>query len=466
MLRPFIRAGILGARDPNVIPPGPDVGVNVTFSGTGALGATGIAQFGGIQHSIATPPPHFTGSGSTTVIGTKGGGGGGGGGGTPVTLSAADVTNNIGTVTHCGYPTYSTQETGWIAALNDIGIKHIRDRVGADSGRVMGKIHGNGVKATLVLGAPWGAGFITNVDTAISTAKANYQGSWLDAIEGPNEPDAFGGSASATHTWMNEMYPKIRGDSWFNGVPVKSPAWAFTSGLSSYGHDTMEDICNMHTYLSGDIPEGPKLASWISAAQAVYGSTKPMSVTEWGYHTDTSATAHVDEATQADYHIRSVFWFLLKGVLQASVYEFLDDPHASSAREQNFGIVRSNLTYKPVATALKNLLGLMVDNGTGSLITAYPYTYTTSGTDVEVVPLGRKDGSIDFAVWRKAPVYNFSTNTRITVSPVAVNFTLTTTTNRSAVAYRLNTGGSTTLTASGKTFTVQADGNVQLVRVS
>lgn len=457
MLRPFIRAGVLDARDPTLVIPA--VGT-APFISNGTLTAIGVAKMGSIQHSTGTP--HFSGGGSLGANGV--GVMSGGGTGATIKYAASDVTALVGIDTHWSYSSYQGKRAQLITAINDIGIKHIRDRNGSNTIAAMGAgLASAGVKATVIAGAPWGGGFISSVSSAISTLKSS-SASYYDFIEGPNEPDMFGGSnyASTTRTWMQQLYPAVRGDSWFNGIPVMSPAFAFPSGLTTYGKDSNNDYCNMHCYMAGDIPESSKLQTWIGEAQAQYG-VKPLSITEWGYHSDTS-TNGVDQNAYRDYLIRAIFWNLIHDVKIATSYELMDESD-KSGREAHFGILYSDGSYKPVATSLKNLLSRVRDTGTGTLITKYPYSYTTSGSDVKVVPLGRRDGAIDFAVWRAAPLFNFSSYTDLAApSPVAVNFTIGSA--KSAVAYRVNTGASTTLTSNSTTFTVQADGTMQLVRVS
>lgn len=455
MVRQFIRAGIYSTKKP-----GPTSGSSfANLSGRGTLSVTGSAAFTG----STTPTAHT------------------------ITLSGAGLVDSVGVNVHTPYlDTMYANQSLIVSSLSDLGIVHIRDELRSNPGSYYPTFNQSllnvGVKYNMIMGRPDGANSMYNSSqyaAAISLLKSNNWAGYVESLEGPNEWDINGGSSWATdlRAFMAAYYPAIRGDAYFNGMPMMGPSMAHTGGYTTYGADSNSDGGVLHSYAGETFPEDTYLDSWISGGTLVAGTGKPLYTTEWGWQQAQSTSWYVDEATQADYLVRGILWNANKKISRSWIYELFDwkpDAQPSSNTQMHWGLIATSGSgtdptlwtsrQKPAYAAVKNLIGRLADPGAGTAPTSYTYGTSSSGTDVMILPIGRKDGSIDLAIWRATAVWDTTTNTRITLTPKTVTVTLPTAKN--VTSYRPGTGTLSTIASSATTFSVSADGQMTLVRIA
>lgn len=405
-----------------------------------------------------------------------------------VSITASRLIDSVGVNVHSGYTdeAYGAQWSKTVDRLKSLGFKHVRDDIKISPQSYVpsytAALKTAGIKQDLILGNPagkFGEFALGQQASAVSKLKSSTYAGTYDLLEGPNEQDINGGSSwvSNTHTFMGQYFAALNADSATAGFTVLAPSMAHTSGYTSYGADSNNDAGTMHSYAGEATPEGAWLDNWISGARKTVGTTKPLYTTEFGYQMATGSSWSVDAQTQADYSVRGLIWNLKKGIKRSYLYELYDskpDTATGSAQtnvEKHFGLYYTGTgtgtasgwteTEKPSAKSIRNLLGRLADTSTGTAPTSYPYSYATSGTDVKVIPIARKNGSIDLAIWRAAPLWNGTA--RVSVAPVPVTVTLGS--SKPVASYRPSSGSLTTISASTSSFTVKADGQVTLVRV-
>ena len=104
------------------------------------------------------------------------------------------------------------------------------------------------------------------------------------------------------------------------------------------------------------IPEYAVLRALISANSPTGHKPIPVVCSEWGY---TTANGSVSEDQQARYAVRMYLVNLISGVDLTIDYDWKDDGPDPANSEHRFGIVRQDLTPKPVYTAISALLNTL-----------------------------------------------------------------------------------------------------------
>jgi hypothetical protein len=396
-----------------------------------------------------------------------------GSGNQAVPATAAQLVDSVGVCIHPTFSTYLTSSLGLrkvITSMQELNITHYRTEIYSTLGSAYAQFvidaRSAGLKAQLIADVSWG----TNASGFINMLVNNWTPAGISGLEGTNEPDHQSSIASAKSE-QAALYPAIRADSRFNGIPFLNPSMANKSNYASYGNDGFEDGLNMHAYENAfrTMPEGADLNNWITSIQNVFGKTKPLWNTEHGYVNGVgnnwpTTNSWVDEETAGDYLVRAIVWArCFKNVFRSFSYELFDEAGKDLA-QGHFGLVRSNGTPKDSYVTIANFMNRLDDPGTGIAPTSVSYDYTTTGTDVKIVPISRKNGSFDIAVWRAASIWDTAGAVRTLPGAVNVNFTLPTA--RPVASYRPNGGTLTTVSTGTTSFKIPADGMMTLVRVS
>ncbi len=307
-----------------------------------------------------------------------------------------DFLDTIGFCTHWSYPDtpYGSAYEEAKRRLVELGVHHVRDGFNdriADLGKA-------GIRTTLVVDADR-----TPEQIVEAVKQINAGGPYIDAIEGPNEPDLFwkGGSTFAAKSYkgmgaakgedsiiegviafQKDLYAAIKGDPATAGLVVIGPSLGKTYGYdkgSPYRKGTLSayvDWGNFHPYPGGNpfsLPfpyAGVEKYIWHGGQPSanmdefpyafdIYAppfAPKPMAATETGYSTYTDGTS---EEAQAKYLPRLFCEYFRKGIKRTTAYEFIDEFADPNNREANFGVLRHDLSPKPAFVALKNLIGLL-----------------------------------------------------------------------------------------------------------
>lgn len=338
---------------------------------------------------------------------------------------AWDFINSIGVNTHFGY--YDTQYGRYEEVLKprllELGVKHIRD--GTYNDDVVRKYKEVGTAGVRLL-------LITQADKASAQVKAI--GPMLWGVEAVNEPD--GGRASGT--WeqaarreQQRLYEAMKTDAALRSVPVVGISLANIKESPAQLGDISQwmDYGGMHPYAAGQHPcnhwgWGMPMADAIATARKVSG-TKPMLVTECGYHNKENNPNHpgISERAAAIYHIHLPFVYFSQGIVRSYKYEFLDlkSDVGMTDMECHFGLVRSDGSVKPSFTALKNLLQLLNDTDKSFTLQPLPVQITAPDeAQVQSTLLQKSDGSWWLALFRNVTVYDLKNRRDVDVASVPV----------------------------------------------
>ncbi|MHB1051381.1 MAG: cellulase family glycosylhydrolase, partial [Bacteroidota bacterium] len=142
------------------------------------------------------------------------------------------------------------------------------------------------------------------------------------------------------------------------------------------------DAVSFHQYRVDKAPE-LWLAQDIQTILTLTGGTKPVWITETGYHTS-SLWPYTTQETQADYVARLYLLGYLHPVLQRiSYYDLKNDGTASNNYEHNFGLLMFDRSPKPAfhaVTALTHAIGGKTYSGHSVQQENYTITFGTPGS--------------------------------------------------------------------------------------
>ncbi|MBW3623292.1 MAG: hypothetical protein KY468_07775 [Armatimonadetes bacterium] len=366
----------------------------------------------------------------------------------PVPARPADaLVDSIGVNTHFGYTDrpYVTDFDQVKAKLGASGIRHIRDGADArkDVAARINELHDRyGIRVLQIVGprvdspTPWrGTLAPEKIGGVLNTIKTLYPRS-NEAIEGPNEYDVTHGNAlpsAADPDWTatlrrytEALWKAVKADPVLEDRPVLAPSMAHAANAPKVGDlSAFITYGNMHPYPGGWNPshnlEGYNVVNTIKVS-----SDKPIWATETGYHNAMKQKpgGHnaAPEAAAGKYGPRLVAEYFRRGIGRAYFYEFLDEGTNPAEQEHNFGLVRHDLSEKPIYTALKATIDLLKDPG--KPFNPRPLDYALEGdlTDVRQVLLQKRNGRHYLLLWQEVPSYDV--NTRTVLNPPTRPLTL------------------------------------------
>ena len=365
--------------------------------------------------------------------------------------AAKDFTSSIGVTTHLTYADYKSNahfadvfESVIKPKIRELGITHVRQYPGDTDSNFPPLVAKYNTLSNPPSGyAPISFNFETNIDPVVTSNPGNEcylpkmkyilfgtQSSChnlenytaassvaAQSIENPNEPDHcasfncnyspspsnwYSYSIQQNPNWPDEVLSaaqaastKLSTDPQTAGLERLAPAFVW---LPYHQNETYNGT-NLKTYLEplkNYITHGNAhpycnsqsvAACFSSQVQPVisYYAPKPVIVTETGH-----STAEFTELQQAKYLLRILFDFFERGIPRTYVYEFLDEPTASTTKEQNFGLINEDGREKPAYVWLKNALTLLKDASSASL---EPLPVAVSGTNIRHTLLRKSDGS-------------------------------------------------------------------------
>jgi hypothetical protein len=352
--------------------------------------------------------------------------------------------DSIGVNTHYGNATFGAANAYGNPALDAklaaLGVRHIRDHTWNDDGlpRVDGLYTNYGVRATLILGET------TRSPATLVGILKNHPA--YEAIEGLNEPDfsirSYNGFTDvpsshqypATQAFQNDLYAAMKADPQTKALPVLSPAMG-RAVESQYLVPIGFDVAALHSYAwstSGltSFPPSAGLDTRIGNMATLRGD-KPLWATETGYFNRSSTdTRLVPESVSAKYIPRSLGEFFNRGIDRTYLYELADQGPSTTAREENFGLVRFDMTEKPAYTALKNLITLVKEPDAPSFTPgSLDYTLTLDGAgDLSTVHhtlLQKSDGAFYLMLWQEVGGFDRPSQTIINNPALSVTLSLT-----------------------------------------
>ena len=394
-----------------------------------------------------------------------------------VAAPADQLVDSIGVNVHMWFPgtPYVTSYNTVKAKLVASKLRHLRDMLAIDRGPVpaWSELATNGIKTGYVFTPGWAPSMSAYTNFLFT----NNLLSTVDYFEGPNEYD----SVAATDTnWVADLtnfqaslYATVKGSSLTAGYPVLAPSFYINHAAdrAAVGDiSAWSDYGNCHPYPGGYLPSAAQTTNEIAAC-AINTGTKPIYVTETGYHNATNGPYDgnnpASEAATALYLPRLYFDSFSRGMVRTYWYEFVEsqtDSGAMNNAEAHFGLVRYDLSEKPAYTALTNLIAIMQDPGTGFVVSNL--NYSLSGAPVKSVLFQKRDGSFYLALWQEVSVWNTATRTDIALAATNVTVSLP------HGVYNVQTYSPTVTAAVQQTWTgisnvtVSLQGEVKILKIS
>ena len=358
--------------------------------------------------------------------------------------SAAAFVDSIGLGTHFTYPDtpYLTSFPQAKQKLLDLGVFHIRDGAARESYKYepMRDLCNSGIRLNTGVGERVqgyaGALDFGKIDNSLGVIKDHYLGC-VESIEGPNEYDINNNGdpnwGDTLRRYMETAYNKIKADPALSNLPVVAPSVAYYNVEPVGNISAWLDYGNLHSYPGGSQPTAGLEAN-INFTRGLSG-TKPYYVTETGYHTATNndsevaagwAQRGVSENAAAKYIPRLVVEYFRRGIVRTYLYEFIDefpDPQRDN-QEDNFGLLRNDLSEKPSYVSLKNTIALLKDSGGASASGELSYSLEGDLTDIHQLLLRKQDGSFYLIVWQEVQSYNYASKSDINHNPRKVTLKL------------------------------------------
>jgi hypothetical protein len=331
-------------------------------------------------------------------------------------VRAYDVYDSVGVNTHWYYGNgyqYLPQFSQLVQIMSQDHLRHFRDGVyaqGTNTPQYLSQMYSTlasgGIHADLIVPAGESA-------TQIEAGLAMYPG--VEAIEPPNEWDINGGSNWA---WtLQQEEPAIYQAGKDLGLTVLGPALVQPGSYSQVG-DLSEymDFNNMHPYFGGRNPEtggwgGPDQnqnyygsLAYDADFASIDGPNRASYATETGYiTTSTPRQNQIPESVEGIYAPRVVLDFFNKGFKRTYFYELIDDP---SWAQPGYGLLRYDLSPKPAAIALTNLLSILEDSNTSFTPESLNYSLSGDTSGVESLLVEKSEGQFWLAVWLDGSIYD------------------------------------------------------------
>ena len=352
-------------------------------------------------------------------------------------------------------------------ALEDLGVRHVRDDLYLDNPRQYDGIRtlaGRGIRFDLIMGRPDRPG--TPADYVRTVAEELPTGA-VESVEGVNEWDHFGGPDWPVElvSWQQRLFDEVKGDPRTSHLPVLSPALAFRWNYAALPDlSPWSDKANAHMYPGGYKPTNEITRITDSLLAVVPG--KPVVTTEAGYHNALN-TAHGHRAVPEDvagvYEPRLLLEHLLRGEERLYRYELIDsfaDPGKTDP-EAHFGLLRHDLSPKPAYHAMRNLIDLLEDPGPAHRTEPLPLSVKGWPSDGRYLVTQKRDGGFVLLLWRDVAVYDPVDRERSPVAPVEV--TLTFGTDHDAGVHRPSEDSEPVRRVVADTLQVPLDGQVTAV---
>ena len=248
-----------------------------------------------------------------------------------------------------------------------------------------------------------------------------------------------------------DAYNALKADSATAGIPFMGPSLTSIEAYAAVGNlSASVDWSCVHPYMAGRHPETPGWGSngygSIAWAKTYLGDVqapgKPMSCSEGGNSTADPLTVNNQWPLVAHgkYVPRYYFSRYNAGYKLTTMYELVDQGTSSTEPEQNFGLLKADLTPKPAFTALKNLLQTLKDPGSSFTPGSLDYTLSGSTADVQTTLLQKRDGSFFLCYWLAKSCWDVDPKTTITVPAQSVTLSIPATI-RNATIYTLDDNG-------------------------
>ncbi|KQO71671.1 hypothetical protein [Methylobacterium sp. Leaf89] len=283
-----------------------------------------------------------------------------------------DLIDAIGINVHLGHggSPYVARFSDCAAALDDLGVRHLRDDivlVGTEPAGQFERIAGlarRGYRFSLVFYDGLTPG--PRVPPERFAEIADWADDGLVVVEGGNEPPvaARPGLARLSAEHQAALFRAVRDAPRHRTVRVAGPSYIQANIAAAENLSASVDLANVHAYPGLEHPEtrgAGSLGGFLAAVRPVFG-TAPVIVTETGYHTalaTRSAHLPVSEALRARYLPRLLLWSYLQGVRRTYLYELISAFDGGDADpESRFGLIAHDGTPSASFAAVRSLIRL------------------------------------------------------------------------------------------------------------
>ncbi|HWE02492.1 MAG TPA: hypothetical protein VG326_08770 [Tepidisphaeraceae bacterium] len=359
--------------------------------------------------------------------------------------AADELVDSIGVNTHFGYTDrpYAKRYDDVAARLGELGVRHIRDGVdnrAAVANRVRALHEKFGIGALQIVGPrvdsrqPWmGKLDPAKIDGVLATIKTLY-GEANEAIEGPNEYDNTHKNAApraddadwpaTLKTYTQALYEKVKADPVLKDRSVIGPSMAHAANAPKVADlSAFISFGNFHPYPGGWNP-ARQLDDYNLPKTRQMTGQRTLWATETGYQNAMAKPpgGHnpAPEGVAGKYGPRLVAEYLRHGIARAYFYELLDQDVKPADPEANFGLLRNDLTEKPIFSALKAMIALLKDPGAPFQPGRLDYSLAPMTADLHQLLLQKRDGRFYVLLWNETPCYDAVKRTEIAVAPLKI----------------------------------------------
>lgn len=349
--------------------------------------------------------------------------------------SADALVESIGVNVHFGFndTKYYTEFDAVSAKLDALGVRYVRDAVYDPEGwrgAPAIDLHGRtGIQLIALMGDRVDGVISLDpavMETSLDLIEEHYNDGAkrvVAAFEGPNEYDtSHEGDTNWAQTlqrYQHMLFTKVNARPTLSQLPVIGPSIVWS--VAEAGDFTGKlDALNMHPYPGGRRPTNG-LQSNIDKYQPLAPAENEFWVTETGYHNalgDSNVEGGymsqpgVPEEVEAKYLPRLYTEYFRRGIVKTFSYEFIDlfDNPENHHQEHNFGLLRNDLSEKPVYRSLQNTIALLEDpapSGGESSFSPGTLSYELTGetADVHQVLLQKRDGRFFLVLWQDVSSY-------------------------------------------------------------
>jgi hypothetical protein len=359
--------------------------------------------------------------------------------GAPTQAVAADAfVDSIGVNTHLSSGLYASRFAEMAERLGASGIRHVRDelRPANDLSRWRALSDRFGIRSQMLVSPA------TNTVPEMLHYLRALGVERVCAIEGQNEgdsdwfkaqPQARPNWAVATVAYQREVHAALRAVYSAQVLPLVSPSiidWKPGDVRLIREAAPYCDFVAIHPYVQhGEHPETTDdyaaIGWYLRMMRDGFKPGAPAMATETGYcnivHPRSSS---VSEAASGKYIPRLLLNNFMAGVRRSFLYEFLDEGFSTTDGEQNYGLLRADLSPKPAYLALARLIAALSDRGPDFTPGRLAFASDAVPDHAAWLLFQKRDGSFILAVWLAVPSWNVAQARDIAVParPVEIAF--------------------------------------------
>ena len=353
------------------------------------------------------------------------------------------IVNRTGVVTHFTWSgsVYDVNFTQVKAALEELGIRHIREAVGNSSAcaRHLDLMTTLGVKMTAGVDIRTGTGTFQHLDPSGIQEELDRAATELDpdaivSIEGPNEFNMlyrnynYNGWASELRAYQAVLYRKVKAHPVLGSKLVLAPSLADPT-MEDY-HQTLGNLTsitdrgNLHVY-AGPFSIGNKIDELV-AYNAYSNPDDKIWLTEVGYDMALNSTNLdiIDGYTYAKYAARGMVSFATHPKVERGYFYNLADldwDPTKTDRDGWIGMLDNHLNRRPHFYAVRNTMWVMCDNKLRFTPQTLSYNLSGNLSDVRSYLFQKNNRAFYLMIWQEKQSY--AKGKRVTIPPRTLTLT-------------------------------------------